>query len=248
MSSPPPPEAPRRPRPRPRRSEPSSPPRPIPSSALRAAAGDPVVRRTRWEPLVPGGAVIYSPRATLSGDRLLFRRHWITPVLALVVGSVPAGLAVLLAWPIGPLTWRTAVFSALTLGVGLGGLAWLLRYATSAPWFDKRAGVFVVPRAPLLRPVQVPVRKIHAVQLLRELCEDGEGNRFQSYELNLILRNGDRFHVVDHRRLDAMLELARKTARFLGVPLWDASDVDAPTPDPDWFTRSMRVVGRVLAL
>jgi hypothetical protein len=177
----------------------------------------------------------------------VFRRHWITPVLALVVGSIPAGLAVLLAWPTGPQTWRTALTSALTLGAALGGWAWLLRYATRAPWFDKRAGAFVVPRAPLVRPLRVSLRGVHAVQLLRELCEDGEGRSFHSYELNLILRDGDRVHVIDHRSLDAMLELAQKTARFLGVPLWDAPDVDAPTRDPDWLARTMRVIGRVIA-
>jgi len=196
---------------------------------------------------VPGGTATFSSRTRLSSDRLALRRHWNAPVVAVLVGGTLTGLVLLLGWWAPWATSTDRVLPSIALGAALVFWAWLLRYATTAPRFDKRAGVFVIPRAPLLKPHRVSLRQVHAVQLLRELCEDVDGRQFHSYEINLVLHGGDRVHVIDHPSLDDMLELADQVARFVGVPVWDAPDVDAPTTKPGWFVRASLGLLRILA-
>ncbi|MDN3637370.1 hypothetical protein QWY82_00990 [Simiduia curdlanivorans] len=71
--------------------------------------------------------------------------------------------------------------------------------------------------------------EIHAIQLLFEFCAetdtDGHGHGgYESYEINLVLQNGDRLNVVDHggqRR--AQMDVAR-LGDFLQVPVWDVTE------------------------
>ena len=47
------------------------------------------------------------------------------------------------------------------------------------------------------------------------------GSPNSSYELNLVLQDGERLNVVDHGSFDVLREDAAKLGEFLGVPVWD---------------------------
>jgi len=68
----------------------------------------------------------------------------------------------------------------------------------------------------------VALDQIHAIQIVSELCPSG-GLPFWSYELNLVLDDGDRLNVVDHAGLPQIREDAETLAEWLGVPVWDAT-------------------------
>ncbi|MCB0639092.1 MAG: hypothetical protein KDC54_20825, partial [Lewinella sp.] len=68
----------------------------------------------------------------------------------------------------------------------------------------------------------VPFIEIHAIQLLRERVRS-KNSRYFSYELNLVLRNGERLALMDHSKQDAIREDAQLLSRTLSVPLWDAT-------------------------
>jgi hypothetical protein len=63
--------------------------------------------------------------------------------------------------------------------------------------------------------------------LLREFVQ-GNKNSYDSYELNLVLRDGRRLNVIDHGTLHAIREDARILADYLGVSIWDAIDLRLP--------------------
>ena len=59
--------------------------------------------------------------------------------------------------------------------------------------------------------------EVHAVQLI----SSGRNSRFRSYELNLVLRDGQRMNVINHGSLSVIREDAERVAALLDKPLWD---------------------------
>ncbi len=66
----------------------------------------------------------------------------------------------------------------------------------------------------------VSISNIHAIQLVSEKC-GSDNDRYNSYELNLVLKNGKRINVVDHADLRAIRDDAKRLADFISVPVWD---------------------------
>lgn len=66
------------------------------------------------------------------------------------------------------------------------------------------------------------ITDIGAVQVLRERVQVRHGS-YHSYELNLVLKDGSRLNVVDHRNKEAIWKEASQLAKRLGVPLWDTT-------------------------
>lgn len=66
------------------------------------------------------------------------------------------------------------------------------------------------------------ITDIGAVQVLRERVQVRHGS-YHSYELNLVLKDGNRLNVVDHRNKEAIWKEASQLAKRLGVPLWDTT-------------------------
>ena len=113
------------------------------------------------------------------------------------------------------------------VGVAMGIIGAAILYVATAPIvFDKDLGTFSkLWVAPFERQVALGVPRdledIHALQLISEYVVEDE-SRFYSFELNVVLRDGERLNIVDHFRLEPLREEARALAAFLGKPLWDA--------------------------
>lgn len=67
----------------------------------------------------------------------------------------------------------------------------------------------------------VRIKEIHGLQIVKELVQGK--NSFTSYELNLVLNNSERINVIDHGNLQKVKKDAQKLAKFLRVPLWEAT-------------------------
>ena len=61
---------------------------------------------------------------------------------------------------------------------------------------------------------------IIGLQILAEHISGSESS-YHSYELNLVLDNGKRIHVVDHGNAERMRQDTEKLSYFLGVPIYD---------------------------
>ena len=101
-------------------------------------------------------------------------------------------------------------------------------FGTQPVVFDRQKGFFWKGRtAPheVLRKDRLKnfakLDQIHALQLLSEYCR-GNKSSYYSYEINLVLRDGQRLNVIDHGNPTKIREDAETVAAFLGKPVWDA--------------------------
>lgn len=62
---------------------------------------------------------------------------------------------------------------------------------------------------------------IVAIQILGETVINKEENTsFNSFELNLVLINKRRIHIIDHNNLEGILDDAERISQLLNIPIW----------------------------
>ena len=70
----------------------------------------------------------------------------------------------------------------------------------------------------------INLENIHAIQLIREcVAGDSESPSFYSYELNLVLDDGERRNVIDQGGQGRVVKYAEQLGQFLDVRVWDAT-------------------------
>jgi hypothetical protein len=195
---------------------------------------DPVALQTEWVPAASGGASFGTHRLIQSSaNRIEF-----APTLA-------AKLFYLLFFAIGSAMF---IFHLNRIRIAQAGLseqdtlvpilvgavfavvgACLYWFVSTPRIFDQRfAAYWRGRRAPT--PMELvergnssaPLSSIHALQLLSEYVS-GSKNSYYSYELNLILSDGNRINVVDHGNLERLRSDASTLSQFLDKPVWDAT-------------------------
>uniref|UniRef100_UPI004057545B hypothetical protein n=1 Tax=Candidatus Electrothrix sp. TaxID=2170559 RepID=UPI004057545B len=124
--------------------------------------------------------------------------------------------------------------------IGLAAMcagAWMLYSGTSPRVFDKRKGAFwkgrKAPDATTRKnesPNYVRLENIYALQLISKVSKtpthEGRHSVITRYEINLILKDSSRVHVVHHGNKKRIRQDAAVLAEFLDKPLWDASGVN----------------------
>jgi hypothetical protein len=105
----------------------------------------------------------------------------------------------------------------------------LYYFGTKPIVFDKHSGCFWKGRKnPDLVfnkdsiKVWTQLEQIHALQLIAEHCSSNKCS-YYSYELNLVLKDGERINVVDHGNLNKIRDDANTLSKFLGKPVWNAT-------------------------
>lgn len=194
-----------------------------------AALGDPVAALTAWEPLRPGGEAYGTHWLhVVSPQRAEFRPAAYTRIFA--GAFIAVGLALFLVFVVLGLGTDDSGFdesgmmaaALCLLFVVIGVALWI--YYTTPVVFDRQVGAFWKGRrVPVGRGRtrrSTPLETIHAVQLLDELVNFK--TIFVSYEINLVLEDGERLNVVDHGNESRIVADGEALAAFLGVPLWNA--------------------------
>ena len=186
---------------------------------------DPVALKASWDPLVSGGWNFCTHRLSQNNGKMIIK---VSPAAHLFCYfCIGFGLFVsrLMAWIIdepstvisGNMpTWMVPILP-LVFSVFGGGLLWWL-YRKNV-FFDKKKGIYTCQGKSL------PLDEIHAIQLIDEYCAGHERN-YWSYEMNLILKTGERFDVTDHASLRAIRVDGKKLAEYLGIPVWDLIDYE----------------------
>lgn len=175
---------------------------------------DPLALRTAWSPLVPGGASFRTHRLVrVEGEGLELRKSlgsFLFGGLFALIGCAPVvvGLKNATNGELAGGVWAS-VLGALFVGVG-AWVAWPSRLA-----FDGLARVVQLKSGP------VPFGEIYALQIVRERISGKTS--YWSYELNLVLRDGERKNVVDHGNLESLRTDARTLRDLVGCRLWDAT-------------------------
>lgn len=121
------------------------------------------------------------------------------------------------------------IFFLIFIGLGI----FLYLYFSKIAIFDRNYGYFWKggreKQGMVINPAEqkeaVKLSEIHALQIVHEwVSGNGKGSKpFKSYELNLVLKSGDRVNIIDHGNRVKLLEDANQLAQFLSVPLWDGT-------------------------
>jgi hypothetical protein len=195
--------------------------------------GDPFAAQVAWTPLVGGGQwirthnLVHYPPA-----RWEFRPTLWTWALTAFFVLCALGLATIVnvfdVDPAGPgeLDAKLVAYllAAMFLVAGVG-----TAYLSNKPIvFDRDLGAYWRggPRSgarpdPSTVSDYTPLRDIYALQIITKAIYEEVSWDYQSYELNLVLRDGRRVHVVDHRDGERLRADAAELSRALSVPVWD---------------------------
>jgi hypothetical protein len=198
-----------------------------------AQLNDALALRVDWSPLKRGGASFcthrlvktdlqrceFKPTAGALFFALGFALMGLLVPGIIVFSSLRQEQAGLGAVPLFPLLIGAAF-------VWIGG--YMFRTFATPVVFDLRSGWFWKGR---LAPIEVinhadircaaKLEEIHALQLVSERCT-GKNSTYRSYELNLVLKSGERLNIFDHGNMRRAREDAEQLACFLGRPVWDA--------------------------
>ena len=90
---------------------------------------------------------------------------------------------------------------------------------TGMYWLGHKEPDYVYKVANEVQNNQARLSDIHAIQLIREYVRSDK-NSYYSYELNLILKSGERLNVIDHGKKSEIISDADKLSKYLGVPVW----------------------------
>jgi hypothetical protein len=194
-------------------------------------ADDAVARKTRWDPLVGGGANFRTRNLVrVNPARMEFPASLGMRLFAGVF--LLAGIAVGVVGGVNR-EWFPLAFGAAFAAVGGG----LLFFGTTPVVFDKREGAFwkgrtapneAVNRLTLKR--YAALADLHALQIIKERVR-GDDRSYDSFELNLVLTDGRRINVTDHGDYETLRRNAETLSEFLERPLWDTAGQGVPAAD-----------------
>jgi len=185
---------------------------------------DPLALRIDWTPAKKGGTNIEIQRLEPNESGGM---HFVAAPMTLVMGWMCLLLGVVTIAAMGPFSIEDGIPTLnlykkplIALCGGLAFIAigkWTLHVANLRNEFNTISGHYIQGKQQPLR-----LSEIHALQLLGERVR-GYEHWFNSYELNLVLRSGQRINVVDHGNLDRLYSDAKNLARLLDKPLWDVT-------------------------
>lgn len=192
---------------------------------------DPIATQTEWSRACPGGANFRTFKLVqVNPDRIIFRTTIGAVIFALIFLVAGLGLIVLIIWDSSLTTFATESLFAVGLGLIFAVVGAYLLYRQMLPIvFDKLENLFWKKRKPnsemSLNDASedwVRLEFIHALQIVAEFIS-GKNSNYYSYELNLVLKNGNRINVIDHGNRRKIDREAKVLSEFLKVPVWDAT-------------------------
>lgn len=197
---------------------------------------DPLAEQIRWTPLKGGGTNFRTHKLFEDGTNRVGFKPTLGATLfglifALVGIAIPAGVAYGNIQDGTDLRQSEMLFMAL-FGLAFFGVGSYIYYSYSKPIvFDKLTGLYWKgwkkpdrSAAPNSMENAVRLNHIYALQILEEYIQ-GDKNSYYSYELNLVLGNGDRLNVIDHGNRTKLRNDAEVLSKFLGKPIWDATEI-----------------------
>lgn len=181
----------------------------------------PFAQQTYWQPMRPGGANFRTHYIEEHNDQL-WQIKSSSSLKAFYLMFLLAGLNSLLfqLYGAGVKHGFTNIWLVVTNASWVGlpflivGIFLKISFVSSDYIFDKQKGLFISEGK------ERYLSSIKALQILQETTGGRDSGVYISYELNVILTDGERVHVMDHGDGDAFFEDAEQLAKFLSVPIW----------------------------
>lgn len=195
--------------------------------------GDPLALQTEWTPAKRGGTNFKTHQLIDTHmNRLEFQASLGAKLFYIVF--ILIGVGIVLGFSISNFLSDNFNFNADTIFPILFGLVFaivgsVLYYKGTIPIiFDKERNIFhknrkaahKLYRHHTISNDSIELDRIHALQLLSEYCSSSKTS-YYSYELNLVLKNGERINVIDHGNKNKIREDTQTLSQFLEKPVWD---------------------------
>lgn len=182
-----------------------------------------------WSPLKRGGANFRTHKLVRLGLEIVEFKATTGALVFysvfMLFGAVPSALAF---WQVVSRGFHFEAEILVPLGFGavFGTIGFFLfAFGTRPIVFDKNRGYYWKGRKDpdaVWSPEELKhfaeLKDIAGLQIVTEWVKSDKSS-YNSYELNLVLKDGSRLNVVDHGKEDKLEEDARTLAEFLGVPL-----------------------------
>jgi len=197
---------------------------------------DDVAMKTEWTRAKDGGASrqIYEfvQEASHKLEIKVKASSYLFPIIFTLAGFIPMIMGVIFYFKFQD--WKIALFM-IPFGFTFiaVGVFTFLSYKKSH-FFDKSNGYYWKGKEGAVDSAKHKCRliDIHALQIIQEHIvrnsnsSSGSSGQtsYTSYELNLVLKDGKRFNVLDHAGKQLLMEEAEKVSQFLGgKPVWDGT-------------------------
>ncbi len=180
-----------------------------------------------WTPLRPGGSnfgthYLVSPES--GGRTMMFKATKGGLIFGLVFLLIGLAILGIMIWQIVRGESARLLWVGLFIGVPFTVAGFfLVRWLTRPRVFDLVSREYYSGFKKTGRQHRDKITDLNQVKALQLITErvSGSKSRYNSYELNLILTNGQRVAVVDHGNYEQILLDAEQLSWALQVPLWD---------------------------
>jgi hypothetical protein len=195
---------------------------------------DPIATKTQWTPLKSGGSNFRTHKLVMVNlNRYEFKASLGAKLFYLVFFIVGFGVAMIPIYNFyasgGEQALSKGTILPLIFGFVFMIVGGLMLYFGLTPivfdkmkryfWKGRKSPEMVYNKSEVKN--YVPLDKIHALQLISEHIRNQKSS-YYSYELNLVLEDGNRINVIDHGSQDKVREDAHTLAGWLLIPVWDA--------------------------
>jgi hypothetical protein len=193
-----------------------------------ADTDDIVAQRVGWHARNPGGSSFKSQKLVVSSDKIfikgstsmgIFKTLFIVPVIVVFIVGI-----------------YFSFFGNTAMGVFMicfcvmfGGMSYftLSRFDKKFT-IDKFNGTYYVGKEFDIvnqkdRMVQGYIKEIYAIQLIKErISSNSSSGSYNSYEMNLVFKDGERLNIMDHGSSKDVDASAIKLGDILNIPIWKA--------------------------
>jgi len=177
----------------------------------------PVAQNAGWLPMLTTSGEMSRELVQVTPDLLKLKPTLGTVAWLYLLGT---GSLSILAFVLHGFFQANGTKASLFFGViPLIGVILKALYLTSSVSFDSQRNLL------RLAANSVPLNDIYAIQLLFAHYRAGKRRRYW-YELNLILSNSERIHIMGHQDKNLIYADADRLSRFLNKPVWNTANYD----------------------
>lgn len=181
-------------------------------------------------PLVRGGSNFQNMHLVFRQDAIAVKPTWKIYLFVMIFQAFALLLICIGLFSEQEIIWAPfsigIVFTLIILCILISNLK-----RCAAPFFDMGDGVFY-PKGFTRDGSGIALSQLDHLEIIKERCHTSKSS-YDSYELNVVLKNGSRYNILDHSNGKLLWEDAHKLAKRLSLPLMDVTNGNSVEMQPE---------------
>ena len=170
-------------------------------------------------PLVPGGANFQVMHLIFRQDSITVRATWKMHFFYMILMAIGTGIFCVGMFIEDQIVWPAVLFGAFFALIGLLSFFGQM-FKHTFPLFDMVDGMFY-PKGFTRDGSGIPLKQLDHLEIVKERVYN-KNSSYDSYELNVALKDGSRYNIMDHGADKLLLADAKQLAEKLSLPLINA--------------------------